>query len=331
MFTWRQIGLDSEKEAFDIILMTHPESINKLPPDCVQVPEDFDPTAPGVGQCLFRELVPISERNHRYDNYLNSQECLFNPAASFLKLYKIVMRADLDTFPTPGMVNYWPTDVICNRNAATTHYRKNIEDAIVETAEAAGIHHKHWHNTDSAWMGPALRSITLSKLTTYLARFTRAHMFGPGTMCRCATCIQLPADCEWGQGIYAGTLLLYAQEIAMNRLWTQREYDEQKTAVLDASCTDGNIHICQVALMHARHNAEPFSKFTFLRGEYLKRDMSKIDITNVRDYAMYMSIASAGQGVNTSQALKNYKTKSGGVPLVDLCKGREDWPGKKWT
>ena len=33
------------------------------------------------------------------------------------------MRADLDTFPTPGLLGYWPTDLICNRNAATTHFR----------------------------------------------------------------------------------------------------------------------------------------------------------------------------------------------------------------
>ena len=30
-----------------------------------------------------------------------------------------------------------------------------------------------------------------------------------------------PRD-EWGQGPYAGTLIFYLQEIAVNRLWTQR-------------------------------------------------------------------------------------------------------------
>ena len=46
-------------------------------------------------------------------------------------------------------------------------------------------------------------------------------MFGPGTKCRCANCTEFPKSCCWGEGIYAGTLLLYAQEIAMNQLWTQ--------------------------------------------------------------------------------------------------------------
>ena len=62
-------------------------------------------------------------------------------------------------------------------------------------------------------------------LTVQLARFTRAHMFGPGTACRCATCVRLPDTCQWGGGPYAGTLLLYAQEMALNVLWSDREYE----------------------------------------------------------------------------------------------------------
>ena len=130
--------------------------------ECTEVPADFDPLLPGPGRCLWRELSPLSgscpcppaplvlrtERDHRYDKYLNSQECLFNPAASFLLKYRLavqklasvwsqhknevpekdpvqrlLMRADLDTFPTPGLLGWWPTDLICNRNAATTHFR----------------------------------------------------------------------------------------------------------------------------------------------------------------------------------------------------------------
>ena len=89
----------------------------------------------------------------------------------------------------------------------------------------AGIQHRGWYNTDSAWLGPSLRLVMLSKLTVQLARFTRAHMFGPGTACRCATCVRLPDTCRWGGGPYAGTLLLYAQEMALNVLWSDREYE----------------------------------------------------------------------------------------------------------
>ena len=31
--------------------------------------------------------------------------------------------------------------------------RSDIEGAIIEAARDAGIEHKKWHNTDSAWFG----------------------------------------------------------------------------------------------------------------------------------------------------------------------------------
>ena len=40
-----------------------------------------------------------------------------------------------------------------------------------------------------------------------------------------------------GEGIFAGTLLMYSQEIAMNELWSQREYEAVTSAVLDGSMT----------------------------------------------------------------------------------------------
>ena len=184
LYTWHKIGLDSKDEAFDIILMTHPESVKKLPEVEICVKTNHLQTNYSnmwsVGRsalkylqtltlsylvlvdvcgensllCQVLVLVPPAplvlrtERDHRYDKYLNSQECLFNPAASFLLKYRsavqklasvwsqdkkevpeidplqrLLMRADLDTFPTPGLLGWWPTDLICNRNAATTHFR----------------------------------------------------------------------------------------------------------------------------------------------------------------------------------------------------------------
>ena len=62
-------------------------------------------------RCLYRELVGIYERDSRYDHYLNSQECLFNPVAAFLANYSSLLRADLDTFPTPGILGLRPKKV----------------------------------------------------------------------------------------------------------------------------------------------------------------------------------------------------------------------------
>ena len=82
IFAWKKIELNSEKEAFDIILFTHPLMVGLLPTECQLIPSDFDPEERSEGRCLYRELRPLSERNLKYDNYLNSQECLFNNQTS---------------------------------------------------------------------------------------------------------------------------------------------------------------------------------------------------------------------------------------------------------
>ena len=124
--------------------------------------------------CLFRELVPFSERNIKFYNHLNSLECLYNNQTSaVLRGYKTLLRADLDTLPTPRMVGLWPRNMIAHREAGTTFHLESIEAAIRATAAAAGISHQHWHNIDSSIMGPSLRVIMVAKLTVAVARFTR--------------------------------------------------------------------------------------------------------------------------------------------------------------
>ena len=89
--------------------------------------------------------------------------------------------------------------------------RQNIESAIIDASEAAGITHRHWHNTDSAWFvknkcfhrlkrfGPAHRVVALSKLTVQLARLveepkpTRASPGSPARTC------SAPAPCVGAQ------------------------------------------------------------------------------------------------------------------------------------
>jgi hypothetical protein len=64
--------------------------------------------AGGAGRCLYRPLVGISERDHRYDDYLNSQECLINEeAAVFLRNYKLLMRADMGKRETSNRICFY--------------------------------------------------------------------------------------------------------------------------------------------------------------------------------------------------------------------------------
>ena len=102
-----------------------------------------------------------------------NQECLFNPAASFLSGYSSLLRADLDTFPTPGGDNgnddndnndgdddgndhndddddqHWlntgilglrPRTVICYRGEAYTHHRYVvITNMIIAASESSSL------------------------------------------------------------------------------------------------------------------------------------------------------------------------------------------------
>ena len=116
-----------------------------------------------------------------------------------------------------------------------------ITIGLREAAAEVGLVHHGWHDIGSTWFGPAHRIIRLSKLTVSIAKYLRFFFFGPGTPCRCATCSTMPKICEWGGGgPYGGTLLLYSQELAMNHLWSQEEFDKM--------ATQG--HIVDLSLIH---------------------------------------------------------------------------------
>ena len=214
---WRLIGLDRAEEGFDLVFMTHPANVANLPSDCHLVTDSFSLNYTAPGQCLYRPYLGIAYRDKSYDPYMNSQECLYGPGSEFLSQYNILLRADLDTFPTPHMLNYWPKGVVVDIQYSTNHGLENIKQALRDLACSVGIEHRGWFNMGSTWYGDGRRVRNLARLTVALNKYGRAQMFGPGTACRCSTCHSLPKDCQWGGGPYAGTLLLYLQEIAMNK------------------------------------------------------------------------------------------------------------------
>ena len=217
IYTWKFIGLDSINQGFDLLMMTHPASISKLPPDCVLVPENYHINYSSPGQCLYKPYLGIAYRDKTYDPYMNSQECLYGPGSEFLSEYTLLLRADLDTFPTPKFLDWWPENIIVDKNYHTNFNLDSIKNAIKALACSAGIEHKEWYNPGSTWYGDSRRVRNMAKVTVALNKFGRAQMFGPGTSCRCATCNKMPDICQWGGGPYAGTLLLYLQEIAVNK------------------------------------------------------------------------------------------------------------------
>ena len=145
----------------------------------------------------------IAYRDKVYDGYMNSQECLYGPGSEFLSQYTLLLRADLDTFPSPRwsdndktcnetpwtllllrFLNFWPWGIIVDKHYLTNHNRDNIKNALRDLACAAGLEHHDWFNPGSSWYGDARRIRNMAKLTVALYKFGRAQMFGPGTTCR---------------------------------------------------------------------------------------------------------------------------------------------------
>ena len=138
LYAWRLAGLDTADQAMDVVLFTHPASVARLPAECSNITAEFEPEAAGPGRCLYRPLVPLSERSSKYDGYLNSHYFGDAESSGFLLRYRIFIRAYLDTFPTPALIDYWPRDIIANTHAVTNHYLQSIMDAVVATSAAAG-------------------------------------------------------------------------------------------------------------------------------------------------------------------------------------------------
>ena len=184
MTAWRFIGLDSAEQGFDLVFMTHPANVGNLPEDCHLVTDGYKINFTSPGQCLFKPYLGIAYRDKSYDPYLNSQECLFGPGSEFLSQFTMLLRADLDTFPTPRFLDYWPEGIIVDRNYHTNFDLDSIKNAIKALSCSAGIDHQEWYNPGSTWYGDARRLRNMAKVTVALNKFGRAEMFGPGTACR---------------------------------------------------------------------------------------------------------------------------------------------------
>lgn len=125
----------------------------------------------------------------------------------------------------------------------------------------AGLEHHGWYNPGSTWYGAARRVRHLARLTVALNKFGSASLFGPGTTCRylllppapparCASCTEMPEACTWSKGPYPGVLLLYMQELAVNTVLTQSEWDALPSGLLDQGVSSSSVSVCGPALLH---------------------------------------------------------------------------------
>jgi hypothetical protein len=294
---WKTIGLADTD--FDIIVFSDPAVLERVPSICHRLPDDpmkdLDMTASLPGRCLFAPLVGIRSREPLYDGYMNSMECLYNEKAAFLIRYELLMRSDLDTFPTPHTVTWRPSRVFATvlPYGYTFKGATVIREKLVEAAKVIGITHRGWHDLASSWFGPSRDIMHLAELTVNVGLFLKYFMFGATFQCHLPADLRNPSiKCEWGKYLWEGVTLLYSQEMALNALWTDEDYKYALSLgwLMDSGTTSGQVCVCDVGHLHSYHSAEEFSKLAFHMGSYNTYDMSKLDLTIVRDYCMYMAI-----------------------------------------
>ena len=129
----------------------------------------------------------------------------------------------------------------------------------------------------------------------------------------------MPDTCQWGGGPYAGTMLLYLQEVAVNMILTQAEWDSLPSGLLDQGVNDQTRSVCQPALLHCMHNPELFSKLAFEIGKYTDLDMAELDLTKVRDYATYLALTANSQGKGGERALARLRESLGEKSWAQHC------------
>ena len=96
-------------------------------------------------------FLGIAHREPGYDKYMNSQECLIGPGTDFLADYRILLRADMDTFPTPRFRGFWPEGVLVDSHYSTNFNLRSIKHALKKVACEAGLEHKGFLSIAENW------------------------------------------------------------------------------------------------------------------------------------------------------------------------------------
>ena len=106
---WTFVGLDQPDQAFDVVVMAHPDMVEKVAKMCTRIPPDFSPKYSGPGRCLYKPYIGVANRDSAYDKYktsqdqecqdyriipryMSSQECLVGPGSEFLQDYRTLLR-----------------------------------------------------------------------------------------------------------------------------------------------------------------------------------------------------------------------------------------------
>ena len=211
--------------------------------------------------------------------------------------YHNLLRADLDTFPTPLLRDDWPDDL--QINAMAGYATQKSRAMLARVGEEAGVFYDGISNIASTYWGDAVSVVKLTCFATSASAYVRAAAFSEGSPCHLPYHLRPDTtDCEWSSGLWEGVMTMYATELAFNHLLHTKSMEA--TIIRDRQFFDypssGPGNVCYSKLVHCYHGRERFAKMPFSEGLYRTFDMSQLRMAVTSDFATYMALTSNQQG-----------------------------------
>lgn len=217
--------------------------------------------------------VPLTAHADKYDywkdyRFINSIGYMAEPEAGVLAKYDYILRTDCDCFLTP----YFPTlrPRLTTFGAGQFASGPGVTQRLADIAEKWGIL-PVFSNVGSTVFGTPSKVMTYSNVQLEFCKKLREEEFtdGPG---------------EW-PGWWFGTLSMYAGQLAANAYFGT----SLNIGGLDCHCLSHDVISPQDYHIHAWHTYEHFSKFNWRSGKYRVYDQSKLDITKIADYCLWIA------------------------------------------
>ena len=248
--SWTHIDSDDT----DLVFMGPETALEKLPDDVIKIVQRPACDDPGWLDYVF----------------INSLACLFDPSASMLNDYDILIRSDLDIFLTPAWNRFYPSEFMTGFGGYSNDDR--VRENIQRIAHKFGLTHRSVTNIGTTIYGPAGLVIEICRLATDLTRYIRTVEFKDH-------------GGKWPSW-YAGVSSLYAQEIAVNHLVPSLQAPSKLLDYYSTSVesVDEHPHI------HVWHGDALFSKFQCYEGTYDNMDESNLNLDIINEYCVAMAL-----------------------------------------
>ena len=244
-------------------------------------------------RCLIYQHVPLKERAESndplksYAAYVDSMLVL----AEFTDThrYDLLMRADLDTFVTPGFANWSLPAGIALASGHGAFGSPNAFKRLEWIAtQKLGLSHQGLRNVGSTWYGYSDVMVAGARLTLAVMRWLETQEFSEYEKYHSGN----DGYPHWHYPI----MLLYAGNIAMNQIPSDRimaYVKGQRIVEMDYRSDFAEALTLDIKHLHSWHTSDFFSKFKFQAGEYTHLDLSPyVDMNTCQAYAGMIAISS---------------------------------------